>query len=278
ALNAGVVGPDQDSVAAACHPKHFQTERRHDRALRLHHDWHAPYDAIALGANSEQAASAGSLLENRDVAKQSREIQKKLTRVATHCCKSDGRPGTFGLRNYERKSRFAEDNSRLAQCIGEDSVVARQGAQFRARVVIKIAKRIGGQVGRHPVRLSEHNVERNHEGSHLCEPGNEVGDARAVPRPLSDSLETFFVDIDNDDRPFGRLAWRKHLKEVENADAQLLNRERIGNPQGCERDEQYERKAAREPKTSSSTRKPCHRKSPAGGRNDTPVIFPGTPA
>ena len=42
-----MVRANEDRAAAADDAQHFQRQRRHDRALRLHHDRHAPDDAIA---------------------------------------------------------------------------------------------------------------------------------------------------------------------------------------------------------------------------------------
>ena len=79
--------------------------------------------------------------------------------------------------------------------------------------------------------------------------GNEIGDARARPRPLADGLETFFVDIDNDDRPLRCLARMHHLEKIEDADAKFLNRNRIGDTQRSKRNQQYESKAAGQSET-----------------------------
>ena len=67
-LHAGVVGADQDGIASTHEPKHFQGKRRHDRALRLHHNRYTPHDAVALGADGEQSASICSLFEDGHVA------------------------------------------------------------------------------------------------------------------------------------------------------------------------------------------------------------------
>ena len=68
--------------------------------------------------------------------------------------------------------------------IGEDLVVARQRPQSGAGLLVEIAKGVGGNVRIEPVGLGEHHVERDHERAELGQIGDDVGDARARPRPL----------------------------------------------------------------------------------------------
>ena len=112
----------------------------------------------------------------------------------------------------------------------------------------------------------------------MGQPVDEIRDSRARPWPLADSLEAFFVDIDDNNRPFGRFARVQHLEKIENANAKLLNRQRIGEAQGGEGNEQYEGEATRQSEMSRPAQKPFHLRSPAGGRSDEPVIFPGRSA
>ena len=79
--------------------------------------------------------------------------------------------------------------------------------------------------------------------------GDEIGDARSRPGPLADGLETFFVDIDDHDRPLRCFARMQHLEQIEDADPKFLNRNRIGDPQRGERNQQYEGKTARQSET-----------------------------
>ena len=103
-LDTGVVGTDKDRVAAAHHPQHFKGQRRHDRALSLHHNGNTPDDTVAFGADGEQAAPAGCLFENGYVPQQSREIQKIWPRVTANGCEPDRRLHSRGLRHREGKA------------------------------------------------------------------------------------------------------------------------------------------------------------------------------
>ena len=74
----------------------------------------------------------------------------------------------------------------------------------------------------------------------LGEAGDEVGDHGARPRPLPDLLEARLVDIDDDDRPRGLLARPQHLKQIEGAQPQFLERPRIGKAQRHQREQQHQ--------------------------------------
>ncbi len=58
---------------------------------------------------------------------------------------------------------------------------------------------------------------------------DEIGDARARPRPLADRPQALLVDIDDDDRPLRRIARMQHLEQIEDANPKLLDRQRIGD-------------------------------------------------
>ncbi len=72
------------------HPQHLEGQRRHDVALRHHHHRHAPHDAVALGANAEQAAPGGGFFQHRDVSQQTREIEQERLRIAAERGDADG--------------------------------------------------------------------------------------------------------------------------------------------------------------------------------------------
>ena len=171
-LHAGVIGADQDGVAAADDAQHFQRQRRHDCALRLHHDRHAPHDAVAFGADREKPAAAGGLLERGHIAQQAGKIEKKWPRVAAHGRNADRRLGPPGCGHRKRKARFAKHDTRFSKCIGKYRIVARQRAQLCPRRLVKVAERVRGDARRHPVGLCENDVERHHQCAHLSEAGN----------------------------------------------------------------------------------------------------------
>ena len=75
ALDAGLVGLDQDRVGAGGDPQHLELSDGMVCALRLHDHRHPPHDAVAFGLDREQAAPGGRLLQHRHVAQQAREIR-----------------------------------------------------------------------------------------------------------------------------------------------------------------------------------------------------------
>ena len=81
ALDAGLVGLDQDGARAGGDAQHLEGQRRHGLALRQHDHRHAPHDAVAFGLDREQAAPGGGLLQHRHVAQQAREIEHEGLRL-----------------------------------------------------------------------------------------------------------------------------------------------------------------------------------------------------
>ena len=109
--------------------------------------------------------------------------------------------------------------------------------------------------GRHSVGLGEHDIEGDNERAHLGQPRDQVGDARARPRPLAERLEAFLVDIDDDDRPLCRLrAADSTWKKSKAANPQFLERQRIGDAQCSEREQQHEAQCPRAVRTAAPAR------------------------
>jgi hypothetical protein len=63
---------------------------------------------------------------------------------------------------------------------------------------------------------------------------------------LADCFEAFLVEVDDHHRPLRRLARAQHLIKVEGANAQFLDRPRVGNAQGGEGEQQGKRQRARD--------------------------------
>src|SRR5215831_13919868 len=105
----------------------------------------------------------------------------------------------------------------MPQRVSEHGIIARQSAQLCARRLVKVAKYIGCDAGGQPVGFREHNIECDHDGAHFSQSGDEIGDARARPRPLAYRIEAFFVDIGNDDWSLRCVAGVQYLEKVEDA-------------------------------------------------------------
>ena len=260
ALTPGVIGSDEQRAGAGHHPQHFQGQRRHDRALRLHDHRHAAHDAVAFDADGEQAAPAAGLLKDRHVAQQAGVIQKIGPRIVAH-----GRnPHRTALAHRSARPRKAARTRQAprANCRSASAKTASllgSARSFSSRSIVEIAESIGGDAGRHPVGLGEYDVERDDERAHLRQAGDQIGNARARPWPLADRLQALFIDIDDDDRPFRRIARMEHLEKIEDANAQLLERQRIGDAQAGKRDQADRAQAARaSPNRRAIARKPCH--------------------
>ena len=153
--------------------------------------------------------------------------------------------GRFSSRSRAnvRAARFSQHHARIADGIGKNPVIARQRPQSRAHLFVEIAEGVSEELGIEPVGLGEHGVERDHHGAEPGQVGNDVGDARPRPRPLTESRigQAPFVDVDDRDRPHRLLAWFQHLEDIEGSDPHLGDRSRIPNPQRGKADQ--ERKA-----------------------------------
>ena len=205
ALDAGRIHPDQDGAGAGRHPQHLEGQRRHDLALRLHDHRHAPHDAVALGADAEQPAPGGGVFEDRNVSQQPREVEHERTSDRRRA--SRRRPAAAAHRACgcdRRQAGLAEHDPRLLDRVGHDLIVARQRAQLVPGFLVEIAKDVRRERRRQPVGLGEDDVEGDGGGAELGQARDQVGDARARPRPLAELAQAFLVDIDDDDRPLRR--------------------------------------------------------------------------
>ena len=108
---------------------------------------HAPDDAVALGANAEQAAPGRGVFEDRHVPQQTRETVAVGLRIAAqrrHAPRSAAAPG---LRGQSRQAGFAEHDLGLLDGVGQDLVVARQRPQLVPGLLVEIAKTSAASAG-----------------------------------------------------------------------------------------------------------------------------------
>ena len=243
ALDAGLVGLDQDRPRAARDPQHLEAQGRHGDALGHHDHRHAADNAVTLGLDGEQAAPGRRLLQHGHVAQQPRELEHERLRLLAEHRKSGHWKFRVEIGANVRATGFSEHHARIADGIGKNPVIARQRPQSRAHLLIEIAEGVGEELGIEPVGLGEHGVERDHHGAEPGQVGNDVGDARPRPRPLTEFRigQAPFVDVDDRDRPHRLLAWFQHLEDIEGSDPDLGDRSRIPNPQRGKADQ--ERKA-----------------------------------
>ena len=226
--DAGVVGPDNDRIRLCGDAQRFEGERWQERALGAHDRRHPPDDTVALGADGDKPDTAGCFLKNGNVAQQAREIQEERRRVGAE--RRDPAQRSSGLIDRDGRSQAgrSEHGSRGSHGIRQHLIVAGQRSKPGLRRLIQTAIVLEGDIGRQPVRFGEYDVERDRHGAEFGELRNDVGDEVARPGPLAEAFETFLVDIDNDDRPLGRLARLCQLKRVEGSDPQFLDGRWIG--------------------------------------------------
>ena len=163
-----------------------------------------------------------------------------------------------GCGTDDRQAGLAEHDPRLLDGVGHDLVVARQRAQLVPRLLVEIAIDVRRERRRQPVRLGEDDVEGDRGGAELGQPRDQVGDARARPRPLAELAQAFLVDIDDDDRPLRGDAGLDDLEEIEGPQAQLFERARIGDAQEHQREQQRHAQCSRGCEPPPQTRKPFH--------------------
>ena len=94
-------------------------------------------------------------------------------------------------------------------------------ASSLARRIVEIAKILGRHLRRHAIGFGKDDVEADDDGAEFGQARDQVGDARARPRPLAERLQAFLVDIDDDDRPLLGDARLEHLKEVEGLEVEF---------------------------------------------------------
>ena len=228
--------------------QHLEAQRRHALALRIHDHRHAPHDAVALGYDGEQATPGSRLFQHLDVTQQPRELENKRVRIFAEHGKSGNRQFLVEVRVDRKPPGFAEHHPRLADGVGENPVVARQRPQLLPRRLVETAEIIGGDVGIEPVGFREDDVERDDHGAHPGQSADDVRQARARPRPLTEPGvgKALLVDIDDGDRPRLLDPGVDALEGIEGSDAQLLDRSRVEQAQAGETDQQDQTRQARE--------------------------------
>ena len=142
--------------------------------------------------------------------------------------------------------------------IGHDLIVARQAAQLVARLFIEIAEHVGGERRRQPVWLCKDDVEGNRCGAKLGELGDEIGDARAGPRPLTEFAQACLIDIDDHDGPLRCDAGLDDLKDIESPQPELFKRQGVGDAQEQQRHQQRYTQHSRGGEPPRQTREPFH--------------------
>ncbi len=118
----------------------------------------------------------------------------------------------------------------------------RLGRQRKAEHRVGLAERRGELrvvVGRQPVGLGEQHVVADRGGTEFGQPVGKRCKLRARPRPLPEFAQGRFIDVDDAHRAVGALARQQPLVEVEPHVADGRNRQRIGQPQQGQRDDQH---------------------------------------
>ena len=232
ALDAGLIGLDEDRVGAGRHPQHFEAQRRHGLALGQHQHRHPPDDAVAFLPDREQAPTGGGRFENRNVAQQTGPLEHEGLGFLAEHREARHRQRLVEFRLDFRKPGFAEHHARVPHDIGEELIVARQRAQFFAGHLVEIAKRVGRHVRIEPVGLGEYDVEGDHDRAKLGQRSDHIRDPRPRPRPLAELRgQALVVDIDNGHRSRLLHARIDALEGIEGSHAKLLDRRGIGDAQ-----------------------------------------------
>ena len=231
ALDAGLLGLDQDRARPGGDAQHLERQRRHGLALRLHDHRHPPHDAVALGLDREQAAPGGGVLQHRHVAQQAGEIEHEALRLLAQHRKPGDRQRLVERGDFLRQPGFAEHDAGSLDGVGKDLVVARQRAQPGAGFLVEIAEGVGRKGRVETVGLRKHRVERDHDRAEPGQFGDEIGNPGPRPRPLPELFQALVVDVDDGDRPCRLLARIDALESVKSPDANFLDRRRIGDAQ-----------------------------------------------
>ena len=259
-LYARLIGADENCAGAADDPEHFHGQRRGQLALRLHHDRHPAHDAVGFRIDGKHSAPGGGLLDRRDVAQQTGKRDQKRPGIW-----SDN--GEAGLRRVlalgarcclSRAGLSHDDAAHSLYRFGEDRIVAGERGKLFARLRIETAEAAGGYGRRHAVGLGKDDVKANRDGAGGTQTGDEIGDHSPRPRPLPDLPQAGFVDIDDDDRPHFLFARAQDLKQVERAQSQFFDRQRVGDAQRHKREQEQYARRPRYPESPCPARNALH--------------------
>ncbi len=201
-------------------PKRFHAEGRHDHALHALHQRHHANDLI-LRTRVHQAAPGGGGIDDGQAADPVGIVVEALGDALVG---DDHGLGT--RRRGEARIDIArgdpEHHVLAADRLGENLVVGRHGFE-RARDVRRQDRDLGGdRRGRKAIRLGEQQVQPDRGGLVLPDARDQLGDARARPRPLPEVGERGLVD-DHDRHRLGHALEREEaLVAVEDDVAQRL--------------------------------------------------------
>ena len=138
----------------------------------------------------------------------------------------------------------ADDDGRGGDGGGEPVIVGRQlrGLPDQRRQLRLLGKQLGELAGRQAIRLGEDEVERDGACAGRLELVDDLGEAGARPRPLSDAGERSIVDVDDAHRQLRIDLARLEIEiGVENSEAQARHRLGIGDAQRHRQEQQHRR-------------------------------------
>ncbi len=128
-------------------------------------------------------------------------VPRKLRHELQRIIAGDDEAGVrLGRRLVARRlAGEADDDGRRGDGRGEALVVRRQlrGLPDQRRQLRLVGEQLGELPGRQPVRLGEDEVERDRARAVRLQPVDDLGEARARPRPLADARQRGVVDVDD---------------------------------------------------------------------------------
>ena len=258
AAHAGDVRLDEDRTRSRHDTQHVERQGWFDVALRQHDQRDTPDDAVAFGADAEQAAAGGGLIEYGQVPQQPRKIEQERPRVGAQRGDRHRAGRHVGMRHRRRQPGFTENHTRLPQRLGKRAVGARRCPDFLPGFRVKVAENVGDHVRRKPVGLREDDVECDDQRTRLGQASDQIGEAGSRPRPLTELSQALLVDVDDDDRALRCDARLQDLEEIECPETELFERCRIGDAQERQCQQQRDCKRPRDTKSPRQLGKPLH--------------------
>ena len=232
ALDADIVGADDDRTATGRHPQELERQRRPHDILRHHHERHPPDHPVAVMLDRQHAAPGSGGLELGNVADDAGIGQQERGRVG-----ADRRQHRLGLACRPRLgdlaliAGMAQHHMRARDRCRQHIVIRRhfqQGIPHR-----RIDARQGRHIflGRHAVGFREHDVEGNRRGAGIGDGIDKLRNPGARPRPLPIGGKAFLVDVDDHHPLLGGDTRKGDLIEVEGLQPQHFERCRVDQPQ-----------------------------------------------
>ena len=232
-LAARVGGPDDIGRFPLRDPQRLERERRRGARGSNDEKRHAADDLIVIGQPVRGAQSSRRIRQNAYRRDNSRERHQKWRGVVARHGQS--RLWRSAPNAARRDERHAQRDRRGSDGLGEDLVAGGRVRQDFRELLARwsLRERSHDVLETHPVWLGENEIEYDRRGAEFDQLVRQFGETRSRPGPLSEDSQTFIVDADHANRRLPIVSPRRRpLKGIKNEIAQIVEKQRLGQPPG----------------------------------------------